>query len=129
MEKMKELYQKVAGDAGLQEKFKGVINNADKAGQEETEKELLSFAKEAGYDVTIDEMHEFFKGLTEQENAELTEMELDMVAGGKSTKDWGAIAGGTIGAASIVAGLTGAGLLVSVGCVAVAGVVEGSTSA
>jgi len=44
----------------------------------------VAFAKELGYDVTKEEIDEFFKNLSER--AELSEDELDMVAGGKSLK-------------------------------------------
>jgi len=96
---------------------------------EETENELLAFSKDAGFDIDIIEMREFFKSLAEQEKDELSEIELDMVAGGKgSISDWGKIIGGTIIAGSIVAGATGAGAPVAVGCVVAGGATEGATS-
>jgi predicted ribosomally synthesized peptide with nif11-like leader len=117
MEKMKELYQKVAADANLQSKFSTIIQDAEKAGAEETGKKLLAFAKEAGYDIEISEMQEFFSDLAEQKNKELSETELDMVAGGKSVDiNWGQVAGTTIAIASLTAGATVVGALVVAGC-------------
>lgn len=79
MEKMKELYEKVAGDSGLQAKFAEIMKDA----AEGTTEKLVGFAKEAGYDVSIKEAQEFFKALTEQKDGSLSNAELDMVAGGK----------------------------------------------
>lgn len=84
MEKMRELYEKVAGDKTLQAKFEEIMNNAEHADKEETELKLAAFAKEAGYDINLDEMSAFFKQLAEKNNGQLSDTELDMVAGGKS---------------------------------------------
>lgn len=81
---MKQLYEKVASDSALQEKFSQIMNEAEKAGQEATEAKLDAFAKEAGYDVSISEMQEFFKTLAEKGSGELSDTELDQVAGGKA---------------------------------------------
>ena len=83
MDVMKELYNKVSKDAALQEKYTAIIKDAEKAGGEATRENLIVFAKEAGYDVTIEEAQEFFKGLVEEQKGELSDAELDMVAGGK----------------------------------------------
>ncbi len=83
MSKMNELYEKVAGDNKLQVKFSEIMKDADTAGEEATKEKLIAFAKEAGYDVTLDEMQEFFKGLAEAKDGELSDAELDQVAGGK----------------------------------------------
>lgn len=83
MEKMKELYQKVVKDTTLQEKFNQIMSDAKNAGEEATGTKLVLFAKEAGYEVTLEEMQEFFKSMTEKSEEELSELELDMVAGGK----------------------------------------------
>jgi predicted ribosomally synthesized peptide with nif11-like leader len=130
MEKMKELYQKVAADADLQSKFTTIIQDAEKAGAEETEKKLLAFAKEAGYDIGISEMQGFFRDLAQQENNELSETELDMVAGGKGGGiDWGKIGAGAIIATSVASGLAGVGVgvFIMAGCAAGATIVEGVT--
>ena len=82
MSKMNELYEKVAADSTLQAKFAAIMKDAEKAGNATREK-LTAFAKEAGYDVTLDEMQEFFKGLAEAKDGELSDAELDQVAGGK----------------------------------------------
>lgn len=129
MEKMKELYQKVAKDPNLQAKFSDILDQAEQAGAAETEKKLLAFAKEQGFDVSIMEMHEFFKSMAESSSDELSETELDMVAGGKGgSKKWAPFVGGAIIAGSIVAGASGAGTAVSIGCVVGAGATEGAMS-
>jgi predicted ribosomally synthesized peptide with nif11-like leader len=84
MEKMQELYDKVAKDDTLQAKFNEIMNSAEKAGKEETAANLVAFAKEAGFDVTAEEIQAFFKNLVENQNGSLSDAELDMVAGGKS---------------------------------------------
>jgi len=84
METMKKLYEKVAGDSALQAKFAEIMNDAEKAGTEATGKKLVSFAKEAGYDVTLEEMQGFFKNMAEKKEEALSDLELDMVAGGKA---------------------------------------------
>ncbi len=83
MSNMKELYEKVAADSTLQAKFAAIMKDAEKAGNATREK-LTAFAKEAGYDVTIEEVQAFFKELTESKERELSDSELDHVAGGKS---------------------------------------------
>jgi predicted ribosomally synthesized peptide with nif11-like leader len=83
MEKMKELYGKVAKDSELQAKFSQIMYEAEKAGQESTESKLVAFAKEAGYDVSISEMKDFFLSISET-NDTLSDSELDLVAGGKA---------------------------------------------
>jgi predicted ribosomally synthesized peptide with nif11-like leader len=86
MEKMKELYAKVAGDPALQIKFAAIMKEAAETG-EATKEKLTAFAKEAGYGVTLEEAHEYFKTLSEQDarkDGSLSDAELDMVAGGKS---------------------------------------------
>ncbi len=80
---MQELYEKVSKDKALYEKFYAIIQDGEKAGKEATEAKLITFAKEAGYDVTIEEMQEFFRSLAEN-NKELSNGELDLVAGGKT---------------------------------------------
>ncbi|MEL7654736.1 MAG: Nif11-like leader peptide family RiPP precursor [Bacillota bacterium] len=84
MERMKALYQKVAGDADLQSKFFEIINGDEELEGNEIQRQLIEFAKEAGFDITIEEMNEFFKELNENQD-ELSESELDMVAGGKGS--------------------------------------------
>ena len=84
MEKMQELYDKVAKDEALQEKFNEIMNGVEGADQEEVAAKLVAFAKESGYDVTPEEIQAFFKSLAENQNGSLSDAELDMVAGGKS---------------------------------------------
>jgi predicted ribosomally synthesized peptide with nif11-like leader len=84
MEKMKELYEKVAGDSGLQTKFAEIMKEAETA-RVSTQEKLALFAKEAGYDISVEEAQEYFKLLSEQKEGELSDVELDAVAGGKSS--------------------------------------------
>jgi predicted ribosomally synthesized peptide with nif11-like leader len=84
MEKMKELYDKVAKDSALQIKFAEIMKAAEKAGSEETEIKLVAFAKEEGYELTIDEIRDFFSKLEPRKEGTLSEEELDLVAGGKT---------------------------------------------
>ena len=79
MDKIKELYQKVAADNVLLEKFQAILKDAEAAGKKATEEKLIAFAKEAGYDVTIEEVQAFGA----QSKGELNDDELDVVAGGK----------------------------------------------
>lgn len=85
MPKMKELYEKVAADNALQVKFAEIMRDAENAGTETTKEKLTVFAKEMGYDVTLEEFQEFFKGLAESKDGELSDAELDQVAGGKAS--------------------------------------------
>jgi predicted ribosomally synthesized peptide with nif11-like leader len=98
MSQMKELYQKVSEDSVLQAKFADIMKDAEQDDQEATGEKLVAFAKEAGYGVTIEEMKEYFKDLSEKQSGELTETELDMVAGGKFTgRGIGGIIGSVVG--------------------------------
>lgn len=83
MGNMKEIFDAVSNDSNLQSKFKEVIRKSEGVGQEEAERNLRAFAKDAGFEVTTDDIVSFSKELTGT-NAELSELELDMVAGGKS---------------------------------------------
>jgi predicted ribosomally synthesized peptide with nif11-like leader len=83
MEKIKELYEKVAKDSALQAKFAEIMKESAEAA-EATRQKLNAFAKEAGYDVTLEDMLAFFKDLAEKKEGVLSDMELDAVAGGKS---------------------------------------------
>ena len=84
---MKDLYEKVAADLTLQEKFKKIMDGAKEAGEEATVQTLLAFAKEAGFPLGLEELQTFFREAAEQQEGELSDLELDMVAGGKSTDD------------------------------------------
>lgn len=84
MSQMKELYEKVSNDIDLQKKFGEILAAGEKAGLEATEEKLIAFAQEVGFSVNLDEMRQFFKELESKNNGELSDMELDQVAGGKS---------------------------------------------
>ncbi len=81
MSKMKELYLKVAADAGLQEKANKIFVATEDG--EATAAKLVEFAKEQGYEVTVDEVKEFFKSQSEKSGGELEDEDLEAVAGGK----------------------------------------------
>lgn len=83
MSQMQELFEKVSKDAALQEKFLTIIHEAKGAGKEAAEAKLTAFAKEAGYEVTLEEMAVYFGTLASKSDGELSETELDLVAGGK----------------------------------------------
>jgi hypothetical protein len=82
------LHAKVAKDSALQAKFSQIMRDAEKAGEAATGKKLAAFAKEAGFDVTLEEMQDFFRKLAEGKGGELSDAELDAVAGGKSSDGW-----------------------------------------
>lgn len=128
MGKMNELYHKVAGDAGLQRKFFVLLDETEDMTAAGTAEKLTAFAKDAGFDVAIGEAAEFFKNLAEGNKDQLSELELDMVAGGKGGGiDWGRITAGVIVAGSVAGGVAGGGPGVGFGCVAAGGIVEGAT--
>lgn len=87
MTKMQELYEKVSKDIALQEKFSAIMKDADTLGEDATNEKYLAFAKGEGYDITIEEMQTFFKDLMEKDREELSDVELDQVAGGKTHGD------------------------------------------
>lgn len=84
MDRMQELYNKVANDSKLQAEFGEIIKQyADQP--DELKGKLLDFAKSAGYTVDYEEVQSFFAKVAERVQSELSEEELDSVAGGK----WG----------------------------------------
>lgn len=85
---MRELYEKVAADSALQAKFTEIMKDAEKAGTESTKEKLAAFAKDLGYETSVEELQAFFKELLEKVEGELSDTELDMVAGGKSSDDF-----------------------------------------
>lgn len=113
MSQMKELYEKVSMDAGLQEQFSQIVKEAEQTGEQATGEKLLAFAKGAGYEVSLEEMREFLMALIEKQPGELSELELDMVAGGKLTMDefiegaqgvaqWAAVSIATLGIMCVI---------------------------
>ena len=86
MSKMKELYEKVASDSVLQAKFSEIMKKAEEKGSDATVASLVAFAKEEGFDVGAEEIKKFFAELSESKGGELSDMELDSVAGGKGEK-------------------------------------------
>lgn len=86
MDKMKELYEKVARDSELQAKFAGIMERFDGEKSDEFKESLLNFASEAGYTVDYKEIQSFFEGMSVQPDGELSESDLDAVAGGKNSE-------------------------------------------
>lgn len=87
MSAMQELYKKVAADGSLKAEFAGILEQYfDKP--DILKERLLDFAKKAGYSVSLDEMQSFFAQLADSQRSELSEAELDAVAGGKSDADY-----------------------------------------
>ena len=84
MNKMNELYEKVAKDESLQTKLAKILKSTEEAGEAAVNEKLVAFAKEAGFDITVKEMKTFFKELAEKQEGELSGAEMDAVAGGKS---------------------------------------------
>lgn len=82
MSAMQELYDKVANDSKLQAEFAGIIEQYS-GKPEELKEKLLGFAKNAGYPVDYEEARSFFARAAERSRSELSEQELDSVAGGK----------------------------------------------
>ena len=60
MNKMKELYDKVAADSVLQTKYAEIMKDIDTVSAETTEEKLMTFAKEEGFDVTLGGYEDIF---------------------------------------------------------------------
>lgn len=115
MSQMSALYEKVAADLTLQKKFKKIMDGAKEAGEEATGQALLAFAEEAGFSVDLAEVKQFFQKLIQEQNGELSDQELDMVAGGKTITETVVITALTPGIAVILAVSIGGDLL-RLGC-------------
>ena len=110
MSKIEELYAKVATDSTLQRKFAEIMSEAEATGKAKAEEALVAFAKEAGYEIPFEEARQFMENLVaKKKNGELTDTELDLVAGGKSDKGVMAIF------ASVISAGIGCGILSIVG--------------
>ena len=103
MNKMEALYEKVSKDSKLQAEFTEIMKNAETAGKTEAEQELLSFAKNAGFEISLEEMRDFFEGKSGELNGQLSDAELDMVAGGKTTQ-------------GLICGIITSGVTLGIGC-------------
>lgn len=82
---MKELYELVVGSPELLARFAEICEDQAEDGPEAVAAAVLAFAEELGYCVTMTEIKAFFEGL--QKGGELSEEELDMVAGGAKGPD------------------------------------------
>lgn len=116
MSQMKELYDKVSKDDVLQEQFGQIVKDAEQAGEQATGEKLVAFAKAAGYEISLEEIRDFLLKMIEKQPGELSEIELDMVAGGKATMDdvirvangvaqWAAVSIGTLGIVCAIIGI------------------------
>ena len=72
MSQMKELYEKVAKNPILQQKFSEILTEAEAAGKDATEEKLLAFSQTAGFSISLDEMKDFFQELQEKPEGELS---------------------------------------------------------
>lgn len=81
MSAMKDLYLKVAADAALQAQV-GKIFEESGTDKEALVGELIKFGKEQGFEVSKDDIVEFYKSM-EESGGQLSDEELDAVAGGK----------------------------------------------
>lgn len=84
MSQMNQLYEKVAHDNRLQLKVVKIIENHDHLSREGVRQRLVAFADEIGFKVTEDEIRNFFNEMTEPRDGELSDADLEMVAGGKN---------------------------------------------
>ena len=82
MEKMSQIYKKVAADQGLQSRVAEILKDEERLGTDEAGQKMIEFAKELGYEITLDEFKAFFNNLIQSDRA-LSQEELDAVAGGK----------------------------------------------
>ena len=84
---MKELFLKIEADTDLQDTFKKIMEEAahdvNVAG-----KRIAQFAKEQGFDVTVEEILESFNSDAAAFGSQISDEEIDSVAGGLS---WGAL--------------------------------------
>jgi predicted ribosomally synthesized peptide with nif11-like leader len=81
MSAMKDLYLKVAADAALQAKV-GKIFEESGTDKEALVGKLIKFGKEQGFEISKDDIIEFYKSM-EESGGQLSDEELDSVAGGK----------------------------------------------
>ena len=106
MSQMTELYNKVADDSKLQEKFTAIMKDIEKRGEAETEANLAKFAKDLSFDISLEEAKSFFKKLIDSKKGELSDSELDMVSGGKmqgsNAVTWALISLASVGIACAV---------------------------
>ena len=84
MQKTQELYDKIAASEKLRREFVDLIETAPKGNLAKIQDELVEFAKKQGYKVSPEEIFAFFEGIASAES-ELSEAELDAVAGGKGS--------------------------------------------
>ena len=87
MDKIKELYEKVAASSELQAKLKDILTKANEKSEQDLNRVLLNFAAEAGYEITEKEVAEYIAQHAEKNQGELSDLELDSVAGGKNGAD------------------------------------------
>lgn len=84
MKPLQELYEKIAREPSLQKEFLSLLNQKEQEKKEVYMDRIVSFAKEQGYLVTAFEVDAFLQELANPAEGELSDAQLDMVAGGKS---------------------------------------------
>lgn len=92
MNSIQELYDKIAKDPALQAEFTNILEQGEEEVQEILMDRILSFGKALGYEGTAKEVKEFFAQLANTGEGELSDAQLDQVAGGKSAKGIYAVA-------------------------------------
>jgi predicted ribosomally synthesized peptide with nif11-like leader len=102
MKQMAALYEKVSTDLDLQKKLLEIMQESKEVGPEETRERLIRFTHDAGFDVDFTEMQQFLKDTLEKNEGQLSEAELDMVAGGKGGGAGTAFVGGFVSAITII---------------------------
>jgi predicted ribosomally synthesized peptide with nif11-like leader len=102
IEQMDALYEKVSTDFDLQKKFLDIMQESNEVGTEETREKLIRFAHDSGFDVDITEMQQFLKDTFEKKEGQLSDAELDMVAGGKGGGAGTAFVGGFVSALTLI---------------------------
>ena len=108
MSQMKALYETVARDPVLQAKFITILQESERIGLEEIEQKMVALSKDAGFDITLEEMQHYLQEMTPKADGELSDTELDLVAGGKGQGATTAAAGvaTSIGLAIVTMGLS-----------------------
>lgn len=90
MTAMQQLYDKVTSDASLQAKLSAIFHDASEA----TKEKLIEFAKDSGFDISIEELEQFLIESSQPKVGELSDEDLDLVAGGKGSLELAISIGG-----------------------------------
>lgn len=83
MSQMKELFLKVSQSTELQAKLQGIMKDAEAAGGQVTGEQMIEFAKSAGFEISLEDMKNYFQSFSARTEGELSDKDLDLVAGGE----------------------------------------------